>query len=122
MQLVRVIQRGINVTGDPTPDLDSSSISYVGISSGGEVGTEFLAVEPNVTAGVINSGFGPFIDTNRLSFGTRTFRQTRIEPYLQARMPSLSNPPGIVEIDGLPVGTWAFNENPPLRDGMPLSG
>jgi hypothetical protein len=120
MQLVRIIQVGINVTGDDTPDLDPARISYFGQSSGGQLASIFLAVEPDVPSGVINSGFGPFIDTNRLSYGLRTFRQTRIEPYIQARMPSLSNPPGIVDIDGLPVGTGVFNENLPLRNGIPL--
>jgi hypothetical protein len=120
MQLVREIQVGINVSGDTTADLDSSRIYYFGTSLGGEVGTEFLAVEPDVRAGVITSGFGPFIETNRLGAGSRVGRQTRIEPYLQARTPSLSNPPGIVAMDGLAVGTGVFNENMPLRDGIPL--
>jgi hypothetical protein len=120
MQLVREVQVGINVTGDSTPDLDPSRIYYVGTSLGGELGTEFLAVEPDVKAGVLTSGFGPFIDTNRLGAGSRSVRQTRIEPFLQARMPSLSNPPGIVALDGVPVGTGVFNENIPLRDGIPL--
>jgi hypothetical protein len=120
MQLVREIQVGINVTGDATPDLDSSRIYYFGISLYAGLGTELLAVEPNVTAGVITAGFGPFIETIRLGAGPRTMRQTRFEPYLQARIPSLSNPPGIVEMDGLPVGTGVFNENLPLRNGIPL--
>jgi pimeloyl-ACP methyl ester carboxylesterase len=119
MQLVRVIQAGVDVTGD-TPDLDPSRIYYFGQSSGAQLATIFLATEPDVKAGVINSGFGPFIDTNRLSYGARTFRQTRIEPSIQARMPSLSNPPGVVNIAGLAVGTGVFNENLPLRNGVPL--
>jgi hypothetical protein len=120
MQLVREIQVGINVTGDATPDLDSSRIYYFGVSLYAGLGTQLLAVEPNVTAGVITAGFGPFIDTNRLGAGPKTFRQSRMEPYLQARTPSLSNPPGIVEIDGLPIGTGVFNENMPLRNGIPM--
>jgi hypothetical protein len=120
MQLVREIEAGINVTGDPGPDLDPSRMYYFGFSLGGELGTEFLAVEPDVGAGVITSGFGPFIEANRLGAGPRTVRQTRIEPSFQARVPSLSNPPGIVALDGSPVGTGVFNENLPLRDGIPL--
>jgi hypothetical protein len=120
MQLVREIQVGVNVTG-ATPDLDPSRIYYFGISLYAGLGTELLAVEPDVKAGVITAGFGPFIETNRLADGPRTFRQTRIEPYLQARTPSLSNPPGVVEIDGVPVGAGVFNENLPLRDGIPLT-
>jgi hypothetical protein len=120
MQLVREIQVGIHVTGDFTADLDPARISYFGVSLGGELGAEFLAVEPDVAAGVITSGFGPFIDANRLGAGSRSVRQTRIEPYLKSRTPSLSNPPGIVDIDGLPVGTGVFNENLPLRNGVPM--
>jgi hypothetical protein len=84
------------------------------------LGTQLLAVEPNVTAGVITCGFGPFIDTNRLGAGPKTFRQSRMEPYLQARTPSLSNPPGIVKIDDLPIGIGVFNEDMPLRNGIPM--
>jgi hypothetical protein len=120
MQLVREIQVGISVTGDSAPDLDPSRISYFGVSLGGELGPEFLAAEPDVAAGVIASGFGPFIDANRLGAGARTVRQTRVEPFFQARTPSLSNPPGIVDSDGLPVGIGGFNENLPLRNGIPM--
>jgi hypothetical protein len=117
MQLVKVIQRGINVTGDVTPDLDPSRIYYFGQSQGGELGPILMAVEPAVKAGVINSGFGPFIETNRSGPATR---QNRVGPYLQARVPSLINPPGVVAIDGVPVGGPNFNDNLPLRNGIPL--
>jgi hypothetical protein len=117
MQLVREIQRGINVTGDSSPDLDPSRISYFGISLGGELGPILMAVEPDVKAGVITSGFGSFIETNRQS---AVMRPSRIGPYLQARVPSLINPPGIVAIEGVPVGGPSFNENLPLRNGTPL--
>jgi hypothetical protein len=117
MQLVRVIQLGIRVTGDATPDLDPSRIYYFGQSQGGSLGPILMAVEPDVTAGVFSSGFGSFIDTNRLS---ASLRHPRIESYLQARMPSLLNSPGITEIDSVPVGAPGFNENLPLRNGIPL--
>jgi hypothetical protein len=117
MQLVRVIQLGIHATGDATPDVDPSRIYYFGQSQGGSLGPIFMAVEPDVTAGVFTSGFGSFIDTNRLS---ANLRHTRIEPYLNSRVPSLIDPPGVVEIDGVSVGAPGFNENLPLRNGVPL--
>jgi hypothetical protein len=118
MRLVRVIQVGIHVTGDGTPDLDPSRIYYFGQSSGAQVGTILMAVEPGVTAGVIASGFGPGgFPVNLLS---PVMRPSRAEPYLQARAPSLINPPGIVAIDGVPFGGPSFHENLPLRDGIPL--
>jgi hypothetical protein len=118
MQLVRVIQRGIYATGDTTPDLDPSRIYYFGQSQGGSLGPIVTAVEPEVTAAVFSVGFGPFIDTNRQGGGGT--RQNRIEPYLNSRVPSLINSPGVVEIDGVPVGAPGFHENLPLRNGVPL--
>ena len=46
MQLVRVIQGGVDVDGDGVADLDGSRIYYFGQSFGGIYGTIFLAVEP----------------------------------------------------------------------------
>jgi hypothetical protein len=40
---------------------------------------------------------------------------------LAARTPSLINSPGITAIGGLAVGGPYFNENMPLRDGLPLT-
>ena len=54
MQLVREIEVGMDVDGDGTRDLDAERISYFGQSFGGIYGTKFLAVEPNVQAGVPN--------------------------------------------------------------------
>ena len=48
MQLIRVIEVGVDVDGDGVPDLDPSRISYTGQSLGANIGTMLLAVEPNV--------------------------------------------------------------------------
>ena len=48
MQLVRVIEVGMDADGDGVADLDPSRIYYLGQSLGGIYGTEFLAVEPSV--------------------------------------------------------------------------
>ena len=53
MQLVREIEVGMDVDGNGTRDLDPAKISYFGQSFGGIYGTKFLAVEPNVRAGVV---------------------------------------------------------------------
>ena len=118
MQLVRVIQQGIHVTGDATPDLDASRIYYFGQSQGGSLGPIFTAVEPDVKAAVFSVGFGSFINTNRQGSGGT--RHNRIEPYLNARVPSVINSPGAVAIDGVSVGAPGFNENLPLRNGIPM--
>ncbi len=45
-----------------------------------------------------------------------------IDGWLAARIPSLINAPGINRLDGVAVnGPHYFNENMPLRDGIPLS-
>src|SRR5262249_53178179 len=54
MQLVRVIEAGMDVDGDGAGDLDPARVYYAGQSLGGMYGTLFLAVEPDVRAGVLN--------------------------------------------------------------------
>jgi hypothetical protein len=58
MQLVRVLQVGMDVDGDGLVDLDWSRIFYLGHSFGGAYGYMFLAVEPDVRVGVISSAGG----------------------------------------------------------------
>jgi hypothetical protein len=116
MQLVRVIEVGMDVDGDGTVDLDSSRIYYFGQSFGGIYGTEFLAVEPDVRTGVVNVGGGSVIEDFRLHPSVRLVRQAAS---LAARVPSVINGPGVTQIDGVPVVAPYFNENLPLRDGVP---
>jgi len=106
LQLVRVIQVGVDVDGDGSSALDPSRIYYFGLSLGGFYGTVFLAVEPNVLAGVPNVAGGPFIDFLRLS----PFNRPMVRASLGARVPSLLNIGGGTD----------FNENLPLRDQPPL--
>jgi Bacterial virulence factor lipase N-terminal len=116
MQLVREIEVGIDVHGTGSRDLDPSRIYYLGYSRGAGYGTPFLAVEPGVQAGVLNGGGGPRVDLLRLSVG---FRNTVAAP-LAARTPSLVNAPGITSIDGFAYSGPFFDENMPLKDGLPL--
>ena len=117
MQLVRVIGFGMDVNGDTTPDLDPSRIYYFGHSLGGMWGTIFLAIEPNVRAGVLNSVGTPY-DNLRLS---PTFRAGSIGVPLASRVPSLINSPGLTQVSGVNVGPPFFNENLPLRDQPQLT-
>lgn len=105
MQLVRAIEVGMDVDGDGAPDLDPSRIYYFGQSLGGIYGTLFLAVEPNVRAGVPNVPGGPIIEIARLS---PVFRPL-VGSLLSLRVPSLINVSGIT-----------FNENMPLRNQPPV--
>jgi fermentation-respiration switch protein FrsA (DUF1100 family) len=108
MQLVRVIEVGMDVDGDGIADLDRSRIYYFGQSFGGIYGTIFLGVEPRVRVGVPNVAGGSIIEVARLG-GFRPL----VGIALASRIPSLINVPD-------PSGI-AFNENLPLRDQPPVS-
>jgi len=117
IQLVRVIEVGIDLDGTGSRDLDPSRIYYFGQSMGGMYGTAFLTVEPIVRAGVPNVPGGPVVEWTRLSF---FFRSDYVGSALRSRIPSLINSPGVTVIDGVSVNSPLFNENLPLRDGVPL--
>ncbi len=116
MQLVRVIEVGIDVDGDGLADLDPSRIYYFGQSLGGIYGTEFLAVEPDVRAGVLNVPGGSAIESSRLS----AINRASVGAALASRVPSLLNVPGVTQVAGVSVAGPRFDENMPLRDGVPL--
>ncbi len=117
MQLVRVIGVGMDVDGDGIPDLDASRIYYFGHSAGGNYGTVFVGVDPSVKVATLTSPGGPVIETNRLApFAGRP----AVGQLLASRIPPLINAPGITSLDGVAVGPPLFNENFPLRDGIPL--
>src|SRR5207244_12866451 len=65
MQLVRVIQVGMDVDGDGSRDLDPSRISYSGVSLGAILGTMFFAVEPAVRAGAFSVPSGARVEALR---------------------------------------------------------
>ena len=115
MQLVRVIQVGMDVDGDAQHDLDSSRIYYLGDSLGGGYGTVFLGVEPDVNAGVIGAPLDP-IPGVRLGL-----RRNAAGMILGSRLPPLLNFPGTKSIDGLIVPAPFFDENLPLRDQTSLT-
>jgi dienelactone hydrolase len=108
MQLVRELQVGLDVDADGAADLDASRISYAGQSFGGIYGVDFLALEPDLVAGVANVPGGPIIEIARLSPSFRPL----VGILLITRTPSLYN--------AVPNPTLtSFVENIPLR-GQPI--
>jgi hypothetical protein len=104
MQLVRVIQAGVDVDGDNAADLDPARIYYYGQSFGGIYGTIFLGVERDVRVGVPNVAGGSIIEIVRLS---PVFRGLLIQA-AAARNLLNAAPPVFI------------NENFPLRDLPPV--
>ena len=117
MQLVRVIEVGIDVDGDSTADLDASRIYYTGVSFGARLGMQFVAVEPSVRAAGLNIPGGSLVDMLRLGPARRTVFGAELE----ARVPPLLNSPGVTVLNGVPVPGPPFHENRPLRNGIPLT-
>ena len=132
MQLVRVIQAGMDVDGDGAADLDPSRAYYIGASLSALHGTPFLAVEPDVSAGVLYGVGGPGTEIRRLRGAGATGGTDSGRPgtgaELAARVPSLLNAPGISTLGGVTGGltipptspTSYFNENMPLWDDNPF--
>jgi hypothetical protein len=119
MQLVREIQVGMDVNDDGIRDLDPSRISYFGQSLGGIYGTDFLAVEPDVHAGVPVVPGGSYVELGRLS---PIFRTVAGQLLAQREPNSLVNSPGVTAIDGVPVASGPyFDENMPLRDNNSMT-
>ena len=101
VQLVRVIERGLDVDGDGAPDLDPARIHFIGHSNGSNYGTMLAAVEPAIRA-VALAAPGGSISGSRMSLHYRAdYRQA-----LGMRQPSLLNIAGGTD----------FDENIPLRD------
>jgi Bacterial virulence factor lipase N-terminal len=113
MQLVRVIQVGMDVDGDGNRDLDPSRIYYFGNSLGGMYGTQFIVVEPAIGSAVLTVPVG---DQAIRAVFSPVFRGDR-GGWLAERIPSLINSPGVTEIGGVTVAGPFFNDNLPLRTG-----
>jgi hypothetical protein len=112
MQLVRVIEVGMDVDGDGLWDLDPNRIFHFGNSAGAMNGTMFVALEPSVSVAVESVPGGMAPEHSRWS----PVRRPVLGTSLQARTPSLLNSPGITAIDGVPVIAPHFKENKPLRN------
>ena len=118
LQLVRVIEVGMDVNGDGSPDLDPNRIFFFGNSAGAGYGAIFLALEPSIYAAAegVPNGLSP--EHGRWAPGRRA---NFFGPQLRDRVPSLLNAPGITMIDGVPINPPHFNENKPLRDQPPVT-
>lgn len=112
LQLVRVIGAGVDVDVDGVADLDSSKISYVGISAGSMYGTVFLVLEPGVTVAVLDVPGGMSPEHGRFA----PVRRAGLGRQLAARIPTLINENGLTQVDGVDVAQPWYNENKPLRD------
>jgi len=109
MQLVRVVEVGMDVDHDGVADLNPSHIHCLGNSMGGFLGTILLALEPSVLVGSATVAGGSIIEVGRL--GSRAL----VTAGLAKRTPTLMNAlPAVAPLFG-------FNENIPLRDQGPLT-
>jgi hypothetical protein len=117
MQLVRVIEVGMDVDGDADRDIDPSRIYFVGASTGSMIGTIFLALEPSVRVGALVTAPGMLPEHARWM---PELNRSLLGEFLEARIPSLINRSGLTEIDGVPVHEPHYNENKPLRDQPPV--
>ena len=105
MQLVRVLEAGVDVDEDGLADLNGSRIYYAGQSFGGIYGVPFIALERSIRAGVPNVPGGPIIEIARLSPSFRPL----VGVALLTRVPSLYNT--------APNPSFTnFLENQPLRN------
>jgi Bacterial Ig-like domain len=110
MQLVKVLEGGVDVDGDGADDLSSSRIYYGGQSFGGIYGAQLLGLEPDLRAGALNVPGGPIIEIARLSPNFRAL----VGLSLLNRTPSLYN--------AIPnPGLTNFHENIPLRNLPPVT-
>ncbi len=112
MQLVRVIEVGMDVDGDTVADIDPSRIYYQGASAGAMLGHSFVALDPSVSVAAFVVPPGVFPEHGRWA----PIRRAAMGAALQARIPSLINSPGLTAIDGVPIAAPHYNENKPLRD------
>jgi hypothetical protein len=112
MQLVRVIEIGMDVNGDFLADLDPTRIYYQGTSAGTMMGTSFTALDTSVTAASFTVPPGLIPEHVRW----QPVRRAAMGAMLAARVPSLINADGRMSIDGVAVAGPHFNENKPLRN------
>ena len=118
MQLVRVLQAGVDVDGDGAVDLDGSRITYWGHSNGSSYGIGLYTATPELDAAVFSGIGSPVLEHRRLS----PIGREQVGAMLAARTPSLLNSAyGITQIDGVAMPPPFFNENQPLRGLAPVA-
>jgi hypothetical protein len=108
MQLVKVLEGGVDVDGDSADDLSTSRLYYAGQSFGGIYGTQLMGLEPDLHAGVLNVAGGPIIEIARLS---PSFRGLVGLSLLSRQLYNAAPNPGLTN----------FHENIPLRNLPPVT-
>ena len=112
LQLVRVIEVGMDVDGDGSADIDASRISFHGQSAGGRHGTMLAALDPSVNLVTLSGCCTTSPEYARWNVNQRS----GLGRQLAARVPSLINADGLTSIDGVPIAPPYYNENKPLRN------
>ena len=112
LQLVRVIEVGMDVDGDGSADIDASRISFHGQSAGGRHGTMLAALDPSVNLVTLSGCCSTSPEYARWNVNQRS----GLGRQLAARVPSLINADGLTSIDGVPIAPPYHNENKPLRN------
>jgi dienelactone hydrolase len=120
LQLVRLIEAGVDADGDGSPDLDPGRIYFFGQSYGASLGAVFVAVEPKVRAAVfISPGPMPTSAEPLSPFAAPNVAgRTQTGKLLAGRIPSLINYPGVITLGQVPTTAPYFRENLPLRKGF----
>ena len=103
MQLVRLIQSGLDLDGAAGIPLDASRIYFAGQSLGAVTGSLLHAIEPDIRAAVLNVGGGSVVDISRHS---DELGEIAIG-FLANREPALLNDNG------------SFNDDYPIRNQPP---
>jgi cephalosporin-C deacetylase-like acetyl esterase len=81
MQVVRMIQGGVDVDNTGSASLDANRVYMFGQSLGGVIGTVFMGIEPDIKAGVSTVPGG--------TFGMRE-QQKKVAPYVWQRTEKVS--------------------------------
>jgi hypothetical protein len=134
VQLVRVIEAGMDVDGDGSTDVDPSRVYYYGNSAGSMYGALFLAIEPKVRTAVlaVSGGLSPehgrFAPMRRGGLGNQLFSRTPkligptsangaasatwLKSISGVAVPGTSCSPPVCAV----ATTIWYDENKPLRD------
>jgi hypothetical protein len=109
LQLVRMIQAGVDVDGDGVRDLNPDRVYFWGQSRGAAQGGLLLAVEPKLRIGALST---PAVHLNLWLVNAQ--REEAIE-VLGRRTPVLLNINGGTDFDA----NMPFRDRPPLVNGVP---
>ena len=107
MSMVRMVERGVDVSGDGSVTLARHVAGYYGQSFGGIYGTMLMGTDTHLAVGVLNVGGGPIVEIARLS----GFRDLLADTLRVSRPALLNGGPGLN----------GFTESMPLRLDPPVT-